>query len=178
MEEVKGDERKLSWRKIAYVIGCIVVSAFFAWHFQPRYHNNSNALSVLVTVFSILAGFLVAVMAIVGSERALKGRNWRQDTFYLLQVREELRKHSALFYLYLIVLAFSFLAALGLGWPRKVQIGVEMALLFLASLAMLLSFSLPSQLTKRHVNDLESAIRARREKEVGGASGRDRDIGE
>lgn len=164
---MKDSKGKLSWRKIAYVAGCLAVSVFFGWHFQPRYHGNSNALSVLVTVFSILAGFLVAVMAIVGSERSLKGRNWRQDTFYLLQVRHELRKHSALFYLYLIVLAFSFLAALGLGWPKAVQVGVEITLLFLASLAMLLSFSLPSQLTKRHVSDLEAAIKARREKEIG-----------
>lgn len=153
---------------MAYIVTCIVVSVFFAWQFQPKYHNNSNALSVLVTVFSILAGFLVAVMAIVGSERALKGRNWRQDTFYLLQVKQDLQKHAALFYLYLFVLALSFLASLKLGWPSLIQTSVECVLLFLACLAMLLSFSLPGQLTRRHVSDLESAIKARREKETGG----------
>lgn len=161
--------KKLSWRKIAYVFMCIAISIFFSWQFQPNYHDNSNALSVLVTVFSILAGFLVAVMAIVGSERALKGRNWRQDTFYLAQVKQDLQKHSALFYLYLLVLVLSFLATLKLGWPEVVQTGVECVLLFLACLAMLLSFSLPGQLTRRHVSDLETTIKARREKEASGA---------
>lgn len=168
MEKVNTPARKTSWRKVAYIVTCIVVSVFFAWQFQPKYHNNSNALSVLVTVFSILAGFLVAVMAIVGSERALKGRNWRQDTFYLLQVKQDLQKHAALFYLYLFVLALSFLASLKPGWPSLIQTSVECVLLFLACLAMLLSFSLPGQLTRRHVSDLESAIKARREKETGG----------
>ena len=167
MEKVSTPQSKLSWRKVIYFVACIVISIFFAWQFQPKYHDNSNALSVLVTVFSILAGFLVAVMAIVGSERALKGRNWRQDTFYLTQVKRDLQKHSALFYLYLQVLALSFLATLKLGWPEIVQTGVEGVLLFLACLAMLLSFSLPGQLTRRHVSDLETAIKARREKEAG-----------
>ena len=159
-------QRKLSWRKITYVFTCVAVSIFFAWQFQPNYHENSNALSVLVTVFSILAGFLVAVMAIVGSERALKGRNWRQDTFYLIHVKQDLQKHSALFYLYLLVLALSFLATLKLGWPEVVQTSVEWVLLFLACLAMLLSFSLPGQLTRRHISDPETTIKARRDKEA------------
>ncbi|EPL7484596.1 hypothetical protein R4J70_13355 [Pseudomonas aeruginosa] len=169
MEKVNIPARKTSWRKVAYIATCIAMSVFFAWQFQPKYHDNSNALSVLVTVFSILAGFLVAVMAIVGSERALKGRNWRQDTFYLLHVKQDLQKHSALFYLYLFVLALSFLASLKLGWPDIIQTGVECVLLFLACLAMLLSFSLPGQLTRRHISDLEGAIKARREREAGGA---------
>jgi hypothetical protein len=168
MEKVNTPARKTSWRKVAYIVICIAVSVFFAWQFQPKYHDNSNALSVLVTVFSILAGFLVAVMAIVGSERALKGRNWRQDTFYLLHVKQDLQKHSALFYLYLLVLALSFLASLKLGWPDIIQTSVECVLLFLACLAMLLSFSLPGQLTRRHISDLESAIKARRDRESGG----------
>ncbi|MBF8668172.1 hypothetical protein IR012_05010 [Pseudomonas putida] len=168
MEKVNIPAKKTSWRKVAYIVTCITVSVFFAWQFQPKYHDNSNALSVLVTVFSILAGFLVAVMAIVGSERALKGRNWRQDTFYLIHVKQDLQKHSALFYLYLLVLALSFLASLKLGWPEIIQVGVECVLLFLACLAMLLSFSLPGQLTRRHVSDLESAIKARRDRESSG----------
>ncbi|MEG9623093.1 hypothetical protein [Pseudomonas guariconensis] len=169
MEKVNIPARKTSWRKVAYIVTCVIVSVFFAWQFQPKYHDNSNALSVLVTVFSILAGFLVAVMAIVGSERALKGRNWRQDTFYLLHVKQDLQKHSALFYLYLLVLALSFLASLKLDWPHILQTGVECVLLFLACLAMLLSFSLPGQLTRRHVSDLENAIKARRGRESSGA---------
>lgn len=170
MEKLNSSHGKLSWQKITYVVICIATSVFFAWQFQPKYHGNSNALSVLVTVFSILAGFLVAVMAIVGSERALKGNNWRQDTFYLTRVKQDLQKHSALFYLYLLVLALSFLAALDLGWANPIQAGLEGILLFLACLAMMLSFSLPGQLTKRHVSALETAIKARRERETGNAN--------
>ena len=95
------NEPEVSRRKVLLAVLYSLIAAFFAWQFQEKYHNNSNALTVLVTVFSILAGFLIAVMAIVGNERALRGKNWRQDTFYLVQIRRDLKRHAALFYLYL-----------------------------------------------------------------------------
>lgn len=167
MAEIKSTATRTSWRKVIYFAVSVLIAVFFAWKFQPQYHGNSNALSVLVTVFSILAGFLVAVMAIVANDRALRGHNWRQDTFYLQQIKRDLRKHAALFYLYLFILALIFLASLDLEWPACVQVGVERFLLFLTCLAMLISFSLPGQLTRRHVSDLEKVIRDRQEKEIG-----------
>lgn len=159
-------EPRLSWRRVVFFGLYIVVATFFACQFQAKYHNNDNALTVLVTVFSILAGFLIAVMAIVGNERALRGRDWRQDTFYLIQIRRDLRRHAVLFYLYLLILALAFLASLGLPWPDPIQVGVEGFLLFLACMAMLLSFALPRQLTRRHIADLESIIKARQDEQI------------
>lgn len=165
MAEIKPTAPKTSWRKVIFFALSLLVAGVFAWKFQPRYHDNSNALTVLVTVFSILAGFLVAVMAIVSNDRALRGKNWRQDTFYLLQIRRDLRKHAALFYLYLAILALVFLASLNLGWPCIVQDGLEVFLLFLSCLAMLWSFSLPGQLMRQHLSDLEKIIKDRRDQE-------------
>jgi uncharacterized membrane protein len=166
MAEMIPNEPEVSRRKVLLAVLYSLIAAFFAWQFQEKYHNNSNALTVLVTVFSILAGFLIAVMAIVGNERALRGKNWRQDTFYLVQIRRDLKRHAALFYLYLAILALAFLASLNLSWHSYIQIGIECFLLFLACLAMLFSFSLPGQLTKRHIKDLETVIRARQEVEI------------
>lgn len=166
MAEIRQLEAKVSKRKLLVFGACMLAAGVFAWHFQPKYHDNSNALTVLVTMFSILAGFLVAVMAIVGNDRALRGRNWRQDTFYLMQIKRDLRKHAILFYLYLTILALAFLASLNLGWPALLQIGLECFLLFLACMAMLGSFSLPGQLTRRHITDLEAIIKARRDAEI------------
>lgn len=164
---------KVSPRKVGLFLCCVVLACAFAWHFQPKYHQSSNALTVLVTVFSILAGFLVAVMAIVANDRALRGKSWQQNTFYLRRVRRELRLHGMLFYLYLAVLTLSFLVELMLGWSALVQTLAELILLFLACLAMLLSFMLPSHLTKRHIDDLEYIIRKQRERETAAKSDED-----
>src|SRR5690606_41802869 len=95
MEKVNIPAGKISWRKVAYLVSCIVVSVFFAWQFQPKYHDNSNALSVLVTVFSTLAGSRVAVMAMGGSEGAPKGPHWREVTVSTSQVTQDPRKPAA-----------------------------------------------------------------------------------
>jgi uncharacterized membrane protein len=84
----------------------------------------------------------------------------------LTQIKRDLYKHAILFYLYLAILALAFLASLNLGWPRFLQVCVECFLLFLACLAMLMSFSLPGQLTRRHITDLEAIIKARRDGEI------------
>jgi uncharacterized membrane protein HdeD (DUF308 family) len=73
MAQVKQVEAKVSKRKLLVFGACVILAGIFAWHFQPKYHDNSNALTVLVTVFSILAGFLVAVMAIVARAQLATG---------------------------------------------------------------------------------------------------------
>lgn len=153
--------------KALIACGVILGSAASAWLFQPRYHANADALASLVSIFSVLAGFLAAIIALVANDRALKGRTWREDTYYLEQVRRELSKHQFLFYLYLATLAMAFVCQLGSSTDWPFQAWIERLLLFLATLAMMMSFSLPVRLTKRQMEDLEKVISERRQKQTG-----------
>jgi hypothetical protein len=131
----------------------------------PWYQGNAGARSVLVTVFSILAGFLVAVMAIVADDRALSGRNWREDTFLLKSVRSQLVRHRLLFQLYLVILVLCFVDALHPNWPSSIELWSERMTLFFSIIGVATSFSLPGQLTRRHLERLKRAIKDRRERE-------------
>lgn len=164
---MKPDKPKISWRKL--VIALIVISGagFAGWLFQPKYHGNDEALASLVSIFSILAGFLAAIIAVVANDRALKGRTWRQDTFYLDKVKKELKKHQLLFYMYLVTLTLAFVCQLKFDWPWDLQTWLERILLFFAALAMSMSFALPVRLTKRQVEDLEKVIKDREQRETG-----------
>lgn len=165
MATVNVKKRRVSWRKVLAALLGTPLGIFIAFNFQPKYHGNDDAMTVLVTVFSVLAGFLVAVMAIVANDNALKGRTWRQDVFYLQEIKKELFRHKILFYLYLWVLAFAFLAALNLPWPKCVQVWLEVLMLFVAFFAMLFSFFLPGQLTRRYITHLEEVIKEKRKSE-------------
>lgn len=166
MAEISTSERKVSWLKVLKFLGCVAVAAWFSWKFQARYHDNGNALSVMTTVVSILAGFLITVMTVVGDERSLRGVNWRENTYYLEQVRRDLASHELLLKLYFSVLVLSFLASMKFEWHELIQSALEYFLLFLACLVMLLSFSLPGQLKRRHLADLEAFIKAHRDQEI------------
>ena len=41
---------------------------------QPLLHGNEDAVSVIVNVFSILAGFLVTIMTLLGEPSLFRGR--------------------------------------------------------------------------------------------------------
>ncbi|MDW7746578.1 hypothetical protein [Halomonas sp.] len=166
MAEITGGPR-VSRRKVATEITSVVIAGLAGWLLQPWYHRSEDATSVLVTVFSILAGFLAAVMAIVANDRVLRGRNWRQDTYYLGEIRRELLRHSVTFYVYLAVLVLAFLTSISSTWPLWVQRWTEHGLLFFATLGIFHSFQLPKILSRKHVTAMEKEIRRRREKETG-----------
>ena len=166
MAEITSGPR-ISKRKVAMEVVSVVIAVLAGWLLQPWYHCSDDATSVLVTVFSILAGFLAAVMAIVANDRVMRGRNWRQDTFYLAQIKRELLRHSVTFYVYLAVLVLAFLTSISSTWPLWVQQWTEHCLLFFATLGIFHSFQLPKILSRKHVTAMEKEIRRRREKETG-----------
>lgn len=167
MAKIKTNQKKFSLLKILLFILSVDISVFMSINLQEKYHGNSNAMTVLVTAFSVLAGFLVAVTALVASNKSTRGGNWRQSTFYLQESRRELLKHELLFYCYLVVLALAFLVELKLGWCDLIQRWAEYALIFFATLSLFWSFFLPRQLTSKHLIELDRAIKERRDKETG-----------
>lgn len=158
---------KISKKKVLFELASLLLAGCAAWWLQPWYHGSEDAVTVIVTVFSILAGFLAAVMAIVANDRVLRGRNWRQDTYYLQLVNNELLRHKVTFFIYLAVLVLAMLDTLSDTWPYPAQRAVEHLLLFFATLGIVHSFQLPEILKRKHVSAMEHKIRRRREKETG-----------
>ncbi|WP_342596321.1 hypothetical protein AAGT95_09475 [Salinicola lusitanus] len=167
MAEINAQKQRISKKKVFYVAASLVLAALASWKLQPWFHSSEDAVTVLVTVFSILAGFLAAVMAIVANDRILRGRNWRQDTYYLRLIKNELLKYSIIFYIYLVTLVLSFVVSLDSHWPDWSQCWLERALLFTTTLGVLYSFQLPALISRKHVNAMQHQIRQRREKETG-----------
>ena len=149
------------WKITRTTIG-IVVAASIAYFAQPGYHDNSNAVQVVATVFSVLAGFLVNVMVLSSDEKALRGSNIRQDKVYLELLRKDLRRHQNMFSLYLVVLMFAFAGSLmspTISQPIETwRLWVERAVIFFGTLAILWSFRLPGYLMRRHLDILNRRI--------------------
>ncbi len=162
MESMKRLCKKVNCSLLRYVALSLVLAGISAPYLQPWYHASKDAATILATVLSILAGFLIAVMAIVADERSLRGKNWRQDTYYLGEVKRQLLRHRLMFHLYLAVLVLIFLGSLGISWDPSVRWAVEWAVMFLGVFALLLSFRLPGELTTRQLTQLQQLLDARR----------------
>ncbi len=131
------------------------LSGLVAWKFQPLIHGNTDALNTIVTVFSILAGFLVAVITIVGDSVLLGKENWRRDDQSISIVKRRLTRHKIMFQIYLVVLALVFAIQLH-GKSTDWMPWCERVMLFLATFAFLASLTMPGQLLQERVKKLES----------------------
>lgn len=150
-----------TWR-LLFLLLLILGAGVCGYWLQPLFHANAAARDVLVTLFSVLAGFLVAVMTLVSESRMTPGKNWKQGMWYLHAVRTEIFGHTFLFWLYLIILVLLFVDVLGVFAQAGVWAYAEMLTLGLSVLALALSFALPGQLTKRHMEALRQEILKRR----------------
>lgn len=130
------------------LIACL--SALLAWKGQPLVHGNEKAVDLIINMFAILAGFLIAIMTLFSDMRFDEDANWRQ-----LQLREDLQerhydRHSLLFYAYIAVLICVFMVVLLKHSPEyensTVLICFEYAYLFLACISVFYSVFLPSKL--------------------------------
>ncbi len=136
---------------------------------QPLIHGNSDATDIIVTVFSVLAGFLVGLIALTGDPTAVATRgSWRFTELNRQGVSRRLARNRWLFVLYLLVLALIFVASLmktvayaeslvsiALSWIERVYLG-------LAVMAFLLSFRLPWTLTRMQIERYDKVLEQQR----------------
>jgi len=131
---------------------------------QPLLHGNEDAVSVIVNVFSILAGFLVTIMTLLGEPSLFRGRTWRSDAVRRSNVYRRLTRHRWLFIIYLLVLACIFIAALMTEkYPdHSSVVWIERIYLTMAAFAFLLSLALPTRLMNLQLSRFDEMVESRR----------------
>ncbi|KTG26278.1 hypothetical protein AWR38_00485 [Idiomarina sp. WRN-38] len=159
------NQRPISYKKVFKLLILLILASISAYVLQPWYAESDRASIIIVSVFSMLSGFLLAVMAVVANDKSLRGRNWREKTYYLQSISDELLRHQMTFYVYLLTLVAVFAASVSGTWCSNAQKLAQYALLFLASIGIALSFRLPAELKKRHETMLKNHVENEREKE-------------
>lgn len=150
---------KLDYVLLGKIAICASVSGVVAYYAQPLIHNNKDAADVLINVFSILAGFLVAVMTIMGEPVFHRQRTWRYNRQAKKNYEKTLYRHKDLFHAYLVTLAIIFVSRLvdGDKYP-DVQLWLERAFLFLSCFAFIFSMALPDKLINRQLQRYDDQV--------------------
>lgn len=156
--------REVDWHRIGIFAAVAAVSAAVGWYGQPFVHGNDEARSVIVNVFSILAGFLITVMTLLGEPGLYRGRTWRSDAVKRSSVYQRLVRHKWLFITYLIVLALVFLTTIvakrapsgtAVTWLEGLYLGF-------ATFAFIYSLMLPSRLLNLQLARFDELVESRR----------------
>ncbi len=157
--------------RVIFFVLCLALSAAAAYYGEPYIHNNPDAVLVLVTVFTVFAGFLVGVITVVGDPALLPGGSWRLAEVRRDSIEARLVNHIWLFRLYLIAIGLLFATVIVHKAPDEivsecVKLWIGRLCLFMGVLSFLLTFGLPGSLLKLQMARIDAEIRRRR-REVG-----------
>ncbi|WP_051321687.1 hypothetical protein [Chrysiogenes arsenatis] len=158
-------KQQLDWKKITFTAVSFALAIAASYYGQPLIHENSNAMNVIVTVFSVLAGFLVAIIALLGDPALLPPGTWRIAEAHRKTLSNRLARHKWMFVLYLITLACIFIALLIPATHYAIRIWVERVFLFFAVFAFILSLRLPGSLMRIQRERIDAVIEHRRQAE-------------
>lgn len=157
--------KKLDNQKLKLGAAILLWSALASYYGQPLIHGNQDAVNIIVTMFSILAGFLVAIITLVGDPKSLPSGGWQKAQLGSELTYVRLNRHKLLFKLYLLTLAFVFISMLLKNKLSDYQAIFEHIYLFLACSAFLISFKLPASLMQLQQERIEHEINERRANE-------------
>lgn len=157
---------KWSWGRFFTLLVGVGGGVAGSYYGQPLIHGNDLAINVIVTAFSILAGFLIAIMTIMGDPSSFSRYSWRAHELSRGTVFRGLRRQQWLFMLYLgtvcAMFAGSLLAHAPNGVSCRVLVWLERTYLFMAILAFVVSFRLPGTLLRIQLARHDQLIEARR----------------
>jgi hypothetical protein len=136
---------------------------------HPFVRENSDAILILTTVMTVFAGFLVAIMTILGDPVMIPKGSWRIAENRHHELEDSIIRHMYLFYLYLISIGLMFAGVLMQkhhSYSKVLELlmeCIEFAYLFFGVWAFLLTLALPKALGKIQLERSEAEIAARRE---------------
>lgn len=156
----------IDWKRTLFIVTAAVVGIASGLFGQPFIHGNERAISVIVNVFSILAGFLVAIMTIMADPSGFMTKSWRSAEKARPAIYTKLLRQKYLFILYLSVLLMITVQSLIENKLPNIASILEQIYFGAAVTAFILSLGLPSALMKIQMDRHDEMIEQRR-KDVG-----------
>ena len=152
------------WGRFALAIAGLGLLAALLYLGPSANGSSDTALRMLATALSILAGILLAIIAMLGDPRSLYPGSWRIASAHRRQIRHALNRAAMLFWLYLAVIALAFGATLLEAYAPSLidSRWMKHCALSLGSVALLWSFSLPWVIRKAQLARLDDEVERRR----------------
>ncbi|MER8456287.1 hypothetical protein [Mesorhizobium sp. M0965] len=89
-------------------------------HWGEYVVDNEAAIGIFVTVYTVLAGFLVAVITVLGDPSLLPSGSWKSAEGHRQAIEDRLIRHTWLFVLYLLTIGVIFVGTLLSKAPEAV----------------------------------------------------------
>src|SRR3984885_5307306 len=94
------------------LLSCVIAGAVGAYYARPYAGNNADIVLIVITVFSVFAGFLIAIITIIGDPIMIREGSWRAAEMRRDLTHARLIFHIALFVCYLLTIVLLFVGAI------------------------------------------------------------------
>lgn len=147
------------FKVVIFVFGLLTgILVFFIGPDQAG-HTNDEAVRILVTVFSVLSGFLIASITITGNPGSLRIGSWRIASSDRRQSEGMLALYTVLFYVYLVIILTALLiATVRFRIPYTLYEWLRHGNLSLGVAAIVWSFGLPISLAHQQMRQLDRKV--------------------
>ena len=156
--------KSISFKLVAIILAGFVAIGVTAVFGGSWTYKNTDALIIMATVFSVFAGFTIAVITLLGDPDILYSGSWRIASAHRRQIRRGLRRQAALLYVYLVVLGLTFAAVLlsNIEGESALARWLERIALSLGAGAFVWSFALPALIVRANMDRLDEEVATRR----------------
>jgi hypothetical protein len=152
--------------RIFKILVVVLVSAAIAWCAEPHVRDNKDFFIAIVTIFSVFAGFLVAVMSVAGDPLISKSGSWSVVELGRDTAVNKMNRAQLLFYVYLIAatLILVVIALQNTCDPllKEVLRWTDLIGMWFAAMGVLFSFALPTMLLGIQKDRIDAEIERRR----------------
>lgn len=150
-------KRDKAWNRIWCAAVAVIVSAVATAVFGDRLTNGADVLSFIATIFSILAGVLIAVISILGDPSMLLDQSWRHSYLSATETQRKIHRQTDIFIVYVVLLMSLFVFLL--ADPTTTSFWyIQHVTFFLTVLAFIASLTLPYSLRAIQKTRLDKAI--------------------
>ena len=142
-----------------------------AVYLQPSIHGNPDVNNLIITAFTVFAGVVMALISAIGDPALVPLGSWRTAEVTRAKIDRQLIRHSALFFLYMGVIALFLGCTVLKGYGstpflNRIEKRVESLYIGASAFAFLLSMPLPLTMLKLQRRRLGIEVEKRR-KEAG-----------
>lgn len=151
--------------RAAFITGCALVGALAAYFGQPAVDKNPDLILIIITVFTVFAGFLIAIITIIGDPIMVPHGSWQIAELRRDAMISRLNWHVGLLICYLLTIALLFTGVVlekTLDEHSLWRIWVERSYLFVGVTSFLFTFALPGALVQMQSARYDAEIERRR----------------
>lgn len=151
--------------RLLFILGCAIIGVAVAYYGQPYVNKNTDVILVIVNVFTVFAGFLIAIIAIIGDPIMIPEGSWRLAEGGREKMEQRLVSHIWLFVFYLVTIGLLFVGVIldkALSEHDIWKVWIERLYLFFGVSSFLYTFALPKVLMDMQRTRYDAEIERRR----------------